>query len=314
MAWNPRANITQELMARLQAEYERGQLGGSGYNNASYIDPTTGAAYAPNINRVQNSGAEGDFTDRGVNGITATDGQQWYEGQRGYVYDPQGGFTGDFAVEDPNKRDWGELIAKGMIGAIAGGAALSGLAGGAGGALPGGAGMDVAGFEGLADAGLGGANGVGTLAGDAFLPGQLGVNGANLSAAIPGTSFMNSSGLNTLLSGAGLTGGGAAAGTAGAAGTAAKWLGPAATLLGAAAGAKGQKTEQTSERKTDPRVDPYLFGANGQPGLLQMTYDKLAGQMAPGGLQGYDDMQRVGRGLLNTPVAGNGFGLFGRIR
>ena len=95
---------------------------------------------------------------------------------------------------------------------------------------------------------------------------------------------------------------------------ASKWLGPAATLLGAAAGAKGQKTEQTSERKTDPRVDPYLFGANGQPGLLQMTYDKLAGQMAPGGLQGYDDMQRVGRGLLNTPVAGNGFGLFGRIR
>lgn len=95
---------------------------------------------------------------------------------------------------------------------------------------------------------------------------------------------------------------------------AAKWLGPAATLLGGLAGAQGQKTEETSQRKTDPRVDPYLFGANGQPGLLQMTYDKLVGQMAPGGLQGYDDMQRVGRGLLNTPVAGNGFGLFGRIR
>jgi hypothetical protein len=61
-------------------------------------------------------------------------------------------------------------------------------------------------------------------------------------------------------------------------------------------------------------VDPYLFGANGQPGLLQMSYDKLVGQMAPGGLQGYDDMQRVGMGLLNAPVAGNGFGLFGRYR
>ena len=95
---------------------------------------------------------------------------------------------------------------------------------------------------------------------------------------------------------------------------AAKWLGPASTLLGGLAGAQGQKTEETSQRRTDPRVDPYLFGANGQPGLLQMSYDKLVGQMAPGGLQGYDDMQRVGMGLLNAPVAGNGFGLFGRYR
>jgi hypothetical protein len=95
---------------------------------------------------------------------------------------------------------------------------------------------------------------------------------------------------------------------------ASKWLGPAATLLGGLTGAQGQKTEETSQRRTDPRVDPYLFGANGQPGLLQMTYDKLVGQMAPGGLQGYDDMQRVGMGLLNAPVAGNGFGLFGRGR
>jgi hypothetical protein len=29
--------------------------------------------------------------------------------------------------------------------------------------------------------------------------------------------------------------------------------------------------------------------------------------MQPGYLQGYDDMRRVGQGLLNQPIAGNGF-------
>lgn len=156
----------------------------------------------------------------------------------------------------------------------------------------------------------------GSIAGDAYLPGALGVDGASMStAALPGTSFMNASGINTLLDKAGLSGGASsAANTAATASGAAKWLGPAATLLGGLAGAQGQKTEETSQRKTDPRVDPYLFGANGQPGLLQMSYDKLVGQMKPGGLQGYDDMQRVGMGLLKAPVAGNGFGLFTKGR
>lgn len=295
------ANLSPELLARIQAYYAQ-PASGSGWS------PNMATPFSEGGRMYQSDAQQGWGQDGGgATGMTSLfeyDPNKTQAGQDKFnVYDPQGTFLneGTFKTDDA-----GKMLALAL--AAAGGMSMLPAAGGAGGALPGGAGMDVAGFEGLADAGLGGANGVGTLAGDAFLPGQLGVNGANLSAAIPGTSFMNSSGLNTLLSGAGLAGGGAAAGTA------AKWLGPAATLLGAAAGAKGQKTSETSERKTDPRVDPYLFGANGQPGLLQMTYDKLAGQMAPGGLQGYDDMQRVGRGLLNTPVAGNGFGLFGRIR
>jgi hypothetical protein len=168
---------------------------------------------------------------------------------------------------------------------------------------------------------LAAAGGMSMLPGGAFGGAAGGAGYGALGATEPVASIGALGGMTEAeLAALGAAGGSGAAGAAGATGaastlgSAAKWLGPAATLLGAAAGAKGQKTEQTSERKTDPRVDPYLFGANGQPGLLQMTYDKLAGQMAPGGLQGYDDMQRVGRGLLNTPVAGNGFGLFGRIR
>lgn len=91
---------------------------------------------------------------------------------------------------------------------------------------------------------------------------------------------------------------------------ASKWLGPAATLLGAAAGGQGQKTSTTSERKTDPRVDPYLFGANGQPGLLGMTYDQLSRDQSPERLAQRDQMRGVGMGLLSQPIAGNGFNRF----
>lgn len=96
------------------------------------------------------------------------------------------------------------------------------------------------------------------------------------------------------------------------AGGASKWLGPAATLLGAAAGGQGQKSSQTSERKTDPRVDPYLFGNNGQPGLLGMTYDQLTRDQSPERLAQRDQMRGVGMGLLSAPIAGNGFNKFFR--
>jgi hypothetical protein len=101
-------------------------------------------------------------------------------------------------------------------------------------------------------------------------------------------------------------------GAAGLLGGAAQYLGPAATLLGAAAGSQGQKTSTTSERKTDPRVDPYLFGNNGQPGLLGMTYDQLSRDQSPERLAQRDQMRGVGMGLLSAPMAGNGFNKFFR--
>lgn len=91
-------------------------------------------------------------------------------------------------------------------------------------------------------------------------------------------------------------------------------LGPAATALGAIAGAQGVNKEQTDTRKTDPRVDPYLFGAAGSPGLLQYTQGLLNQQMSPAGMAGYQNMQSVGQGLLSNPIAGNGFGAFTKGR
>lgn len=112
---------------------------------------------------------------------------------------------------------------------------------------------------------------------------------------------------------AGAAGGAGAGGTAASAlGGAAKWLGPAATLLGAAAGGQGQQNSTTSQRKTDPRVDPYLFGNNGQPGLLGMTYDQLSRDQSPERLAQRDQMRGVGMGLLSAPIAGNGFNKFFR--
>jgi hypothetical protein len=85
-------------------------------------------------------------------------------------------------------------------------------------------------------------------------------------------------------------------------------LGGLVTGLGALAGSQGQENEQTSARKTDPRVDPYLFGNEQMPGLLNAAQARL---MADQGQQGiWESMKSKGMGLLNQPVAGNGFSLF----
>jgi hypothetical protein len=213
------------------------------------------------------------------------------------------------------------LAAGAMAGAGAGGAGASGAAGAAG---PGSAGwgMDL-GLEGLAGAtpssGMG-ATLAGTAGGGlaavpaagAVGPGMagwgadLGMEG--LAGATP------TSGVGTTLTGT--AGGGlTASGATGGGGVfdalknvlpsnASDWLGPAATALGGLAGSQGQESSQSSQRRTDPRVDPYLFGSGANPGLLGYTQQQLASQMSPGGMAGYDQMQTVGRGLLGTPVAG----------
>jgi hypothetical protein len=92
------------------------------------------------------------------------------------------------------------------------------------------------------------------------------------------------------------------------------WLGPAAMALGALSGAKGTKTSETSTRKTDPRVDPYLYGGAGNPGLLGLTYQQLAQDQSPQNLGQLQQMKNVGMGLLSGPVAGNGFAQFTKGR
>lgn len=295
------ANLSPELLARIQAYYAQ-PASGSGWS------PNMATPFSEGGRMYQSDAQQGWGQDGGgATGMTSLfeyDPNKTQAGQDKFnVYDPQGTFLneGTFKTDDAGKMLALALAAAGgmsMLGAGAGYGA-SGLTepvasiGATGG-------LTEAELAAMGASGAGGAGGAATF--NAAADSQL-ANAAIDAAGGNSLAGYQVAGISPAVqAGSGLLSG------------ASKLLGPAATLLGAAAGAKGQKTEQTSERKTDPRVDPYLFGANGQPGLLQMTYDKLAGQMAPGGLQGYDDMQRVGRGLLNTPVAGNGFGLFGRIR
>ncbi len=78
-------------------------------------------------------------------------------------------------------------------------------------------------------------------------------------------------------------------------------LGPAATLLGAAAGGQGQENSQTTAKDIPEWLKPSVMG------LLSDTDALRKKQMAPGYMQGYDDMRSVGQGLLNQPIAGNPF-------
>jgi hypothetical protein len=82
------------------------------------------------------------------------------------------------------------------------------------------------------------------------------------------------------------------------------------SLLGGAMGSHGVQTSSTTQRTIDPRMVPYVYGDANNPGILQRTQGLLSQQFAPGAMQGYTDMQNVGRGLLNQPVAGNGFNRF----
>jgi hypothetical protein len=270
---------------------------------AFYTDPATGmlyhGSYSGGGEGMDHAGDPGSLV-----GYVGGDGKAWYPGQREQSYDMSGNQTGDWEVEDPNKMGWDEKLILGSILAMAGGAAFSGLGGGAA-AGGGGSGGGLNFATGFTDAGT---------AGGALDAGYAGVAGAG---GVP-TSVMGSSGsmsapagLGAAGSGTGVYGAGAASGGGLLSGLGGgSLLGPAATLIGGLAGSQGQQSENSSTRKTDPRVDPYLFGANGQQGLLGMTYDQLARSQSPERLAQNNQIRSTGMGLLQQPIAGNGFSRF----
>lgn len=81
-------------------------------------------------------------------------------------------------------------------------------------------------------------------------------------------------------------------------------LGAGATLLGAAAGAKGQEQSTSTAKDIPEWLKPSVMKQLGYAGGL------LDKQMAPGYMAGYDQMRTIGQGLLNQPIAGNGFDMF----
>jgi hypothetical protein len=92
-------------------------------------------------------------------------------------------------------------------------------------------------------------------------------------------------------------------------------------LLGATQG--GGSQHRTTQSRTDPRFDPYLYGDNGFLSQLQQQFnatksgtnaDITAGQnmlrdlyTSPAYTQGYQDMRSAGQGLLGRSIAGNPF-------
>ena len=311
-------NLTPEMLRQINAilSTSAGMVGGD--ENPEMLPPPAGA-YLPD------EGVYFTPVNNWSGGTPTLDryrGNAWYPGMvkdnselNGLPYtdfDPQGNFleTGTLSGVGTGGGMFGDIIRNPALGIgtilampfLAGAAGLGAGAGAGGGAgtvggsgaflgeapwaATGGGALD---FGGAAAGGVG-AGGVGGAGGSgAFL-------GEGIASGVPAW--------DAAATGAGLTLSGAGSGLSLLDG-ASKWLGPAATALGALAGSQGQDTSQTSVKSMDPRMDKLFY-----EDLAPRVQGLLAKQMAPGAMQGFTDMQSVGRNLLNQPVAGNGFNRF----
>lgn len=311
-------NISPELLKQLQDYY-------AAQGNANpFADPTTGRIYQSNAS----SGWGQDNTG-------ATAGTEFYgydpsQTEIGQSYDrfnTSGAKTGEgkFQKVGASPMEFAALLAALGAGAyglgIAGsggvgsgfGAGAAGAGGGANGGL-----LSKAALDGTTAFGANSVPGAYSLGGSA---------GGGLFNAAADSQLANAAMGPEALSGYAGTGGVAAsplAGAGGAGGAAGGsslasglksmvpsslggLLGPAATAIGGLLGSKGMENKTTQTSQMNPALEPYLSGDGGLYSLVQQQLQK---QMAPGYLQGYEDMRTKGQGLLNMPVAGNGFGLF----
>lgn len=278
-------------------------IGGKKFQNGAYFDPATGQFYTPTYS-TSSGGAEGGDQARTLAGYSSSANTPDVKGKQNQTYDLSGNPTGSFATYGNSNFDGQDLAGVlSVLGVMAGGVGLQGALGGAGatgGAVAGpgeaGWGMDL-GAEGLAGATP--TSGIGaTLTGTAG--GPLTAGGAG--SALAGTGALSSVAAPIAPS--------IAAPTAGAgllSGLSGNALGLGATALGGLLGSQGVKTENSTQNKMDPRMDPYVYG---DQGVLQYAQGLLNKQMAPGYMQGYEDMRTQGQGLLNQPIAGNGFSKF----
>jgi hypothetical protein len=309
-------NLTKDDIARI--------MSGQAVGPNEYYDPQSGRTYTF---RNGDGRYEGDTYIQGdPMEMLATD---WapgrfkdnaeMNGQSMDRYGMGGDYLGSETVTGLKDRNQFMDIAKIFAAPVAMyGAQAMGLLGGAGSA--GGSGFSLAGSDAAFNAALANSGGASLMGSSAGMSGLAGSNGAFDSALAGG---MGTDGIALAAGDGAFNSGLAAAGGAGGAGGAAgaggllSGLGKGAggliaTGLGALAGSQGQEEEATSTRRTDPRVDPYLFGNETMPGLLNAAQARL---MADQGQQGiWESMKSKGLGLLNQPVAPNGFNLLTRGR
>ena len=96
----------------------------------------------------------------------------------------------------------------------------------------------------------------------------------------------------------------------------------AGPVIGGLLGNEGQQQTQTQQNKIDPRMDPYVYGANGvlpaaaswygqhQGGMNNQMLTGMNNQWSQLGAsgQGYNQMQNLGLSMMGGGVAGNPFG------
>lgn len=106
----------------------------------------------------------------------------------------------------------------------------------------------------------------------------------------------------------------------------ASWIPLAASVAGGLLGSQGSQQSQTQSNKMDSRLDPYVYGSNGQGGILGAANDwfqanktGLNPQMLqglnsqwqtlndPAAMGAYRQMGNLGSSLMSAPVMGNPF-------
>jgi hypothetical protein len=233
-------------------------------------------------------------------------------GQMG-VYDGSGKATG--ATENWKPDDWNYDTAAmlaaagfgGMFGAMAPGMTGAGMTGGGNGAL----GAANGSWDVLPEASWGGSGGEGVAAGVGDgAGGGAGVTGfgdagtmyAGSNAAAAGSLGGGAS----IAGGAALGAGGAGGGLLSSLGGAGSLLGPAATILGGLAGAQGKQNTQTTQQSLPDYLKPYVTAPGG---LLDSANSLMKQQMGYVPQQG-QQISQMGMGLLQQPIAGNGYAMF----
>jgi hypothetical protein len=304
------ANLSKEDIARI--------YGGQQVGPNEYYDPQSGRTYTFRNGPGKSSGGGGEAFAESMTyepqEILATD---WapgrfkdnaeMNGQSMDRYSMGGDYLGSETITGLTDRNQFMDIAKVLAAPVAMyGLQAAGLLGGANPVLGAEAGLTGGGGTSSLMGGAG-ADAIGTGTFNAAMDSQL-ANAAMGAEAFATPAMTSAAMLNTP------TIAGASAGMSGLIPSLDTALKVGGTVAGAVAGSKGVESESSTKRQTDPRVDPYLFGDDQTPGLLKLTQQQLARDTSPQAQALWESMKSKGMGLMNQPMAPNGFNLLTRGR
>jgi hypothetical protein len=286
-------NIDPETLARLQAMYQNYR---PGETDAPYIQGADGTQYWARYGEPTYNGEGSALSLAPITGYMSGK----YDTSNGgnlEVYDQTGKDTGQSEYYKGDPDAWMDTAAMMAAGAFGGAFGLM---------APGAAGTAAA------TTGTGATTGATTAGTDIFGGTGMATGFTDTGTAL-GALDTAYAGSGALTGATGLAAAGGAAGTAAGAATAGgllsgagSLLGPAVTALGAAAGAQGKQGSETTQRELPDYLKPYVTAPGG---LLDSANTLMHNQMQyiP---QQAQQISNIGLGLLQQPVAGNGFQQF----